>query len=437
MLDHHAEAIPASPASPAAGVAALTGPVDVVGAAYAGKLALFVVQAGWILAAMDYSIYAFALPLILDDLNISIPDAGLIFFLSLQGTFIGSLVVPILADYFGRKRAMMGNVLLYSITTGAVAFAPTAWFLTLARFFVNFGVGGEQPVGASYISEEWDPRTRARAMGFMQSGFAIGTLLAALLLATVGAAYGWRALFLIGVLPALLVLVIRFKLPESRKWTAHQDQRRQALATNRADATEGFTLKQLFAPDLLRATIIGTILLIVGNTAGGGIFAWAPTFLNTERGLDIASVGWFGVVLALGQLAGYNGFGFLADALGRRPAFAIYFSCGILSVLVFGLVTNLPLLAFATFFVGFALAGVFSGFIIYLSELFPTRARATGMGWCMGIGLFFWALVPFILGVLAPGRDFGVLFVVSVIVACVIGLVTLLFAPETRGKELV
>jgi MFS family permease len=174
----------------------------------------------------------------------------------------------------------------------------------------------------------------------------------------------------------------------------------------------------------------------VGNVAGGGVFAWAPTFLKLERGLDIASVGWFGIVLALGQLLGYNAFGVIADLLGRRLTMAIYFALGILSVIVFGLGTNLTLLGFAPFFVGFTLAGVFSGFIIYLSELFPTRARATGMGWCMGIGLFFWALVPYILGILAPSGDFGTLFAISTPAACVIGLITLAFAPETKGQEL-
>lgn len=401
-----------------------------------GIIALLVVQAGWILAAMDYSIYNFALPLIIQDLKISLPTAGLIFFLSLQGTFVGSLIVPILADYFGRVRSMVGNILLYALTTGAVAFAASGAFLTIARFLVNFGVGGEQPVGASYISEEWDSRTRGRAMGFMQSGYAIGTLLAAILLATVGANYGWRPLFIIGILPAFLVVVIRFWLPESRKWSKMREQRMQTIRSNERAPGEKFVIAQLFAPDLRKFTIIGTILLIVGNAAGGGIFAWAPTFLKLERGLDIASVGWFGIVLALGQLVGYNAFGFIADIIGRRPTMAIYFVLGILSVVAFGLVTNLPLLGFSTFFVGFALAGVFSGFIIYLSELFPTRARATGMGWCMGIGLFFWALIPFLLGVLAPESNFGTLFAISTPVACVIGLITLIFAPETKGRIL-
>lgn len=426
-----------------------------------GGLALFIVQAGWILAAMDFSIYNFALPLILEDLDISIPTAGLIFFLSLQGSFVGSITVPIIADYIGRKKAMMGNITLFSLTTGAVAFATGPVYLVIARFFVNFGVGGEQPVGAAYIAEEWNPKTRGRAMGFMQSGFALGTLLASLLLATVGAAYGWRPLFLIGVLPAFLVLIIRIWLPESEMWEQVRRQRRgrRSIPPPDAVATPGppapaeiaapaasvvlsedeqrFTLRQLFTPGLIRATIIGTILLIVGNTAAGGIFAWAPTFLSIERGFDIATIGWFGVVLATGQLIGYNAFGWIADAIGRRPTFALYFSFGIVSVIVFSFVINVAMLAVAILFVGFTTAGTFAGFIIYLSELFPTSARATGVGWCMGIGLFFWALVPFVLGLLQPGSDFGTLFAWSAGGALVIGLITLLFAEETRGKTLV
>ena len=155
-----------------------------------GGVALTLVLMGWLFSGMDYSIYASALPLILNDLHISIPSGGVIFFLSLQGLWVGSIVVPIVADYFGRRRVMMGNILIYALTTGAVALSQTAWFLTLARFLVNFGVGAEQPVGATYISERWNEKTRARAMGFMQSGFAVGLLLASLLLATLAPRFG-------------------------------------------------------------------------------------------------------------------------------------------------------------------------------------------------------------------------------------------------------
>jgi MFS family permease len=396
---------------------------------------LLVVQAGWTFAGMDFYIYNFSLPLILLDLKISVPTAGVIFFLSLQGTFVGSLVVPLLADVFGRRRAMMGNILLYALTTGAVAFAASAAFLTVARFLVNFGAGGEQAVGATYIAEERNPRRRW-ALGFLQSGVAIGTLLASLLLATVGATFGWRPLFLIGVLPALLVVAIRLRLPESGKWSLFREQRRQTPRTQTGQARERFPLAQIFASDLRKFTLIGMVLLVAANFANGGILSWAPVFLHQERGLDIASIGWYGIVLAVGQLVGLNVCGWLADRIGRRATLGLFWSLGILSVVAFGLVTNLLLLAGTAFFVGFSLAGIFSGCLIYLSEVFPTPARATGMGWCLGIGLFSFSLAPLLLGVLAPESSFGVLFAVSASAACLIGLITLLFAPETKGREL-
>src|SRR5260370_4976051 len=377
-----------------------------------GVFALMVVEAGWIFAGMDYSIYNFALPLILGDLKISLPTAGFIFFLSLQGSFAGSLVVPLLADAFGRKRTMMGNILLYALTTGVVGLAASAAFLTLARFLVTLGVAGEQAVGATYIAEEWNSRTRGGVIGFMQSGIAIGTLLASFILVTVGANFGWRPLFLIGVLPALLVVVIRFRLPESRKWSEIRARQRASTANIR-QARERFPFAQLFAPDLRKFTISGLVLLIAANFANGGIFSWAPTFLKQERGLDISSIGWYGIVLATGQLAGFNVCGLLADRIGRRTALVLFWSLCILSVASFGLDTNLLLLGCAAFFVGFSLTGIFSGCLIYLSEVFPTRARATGMGWCLGIGLFSFSIAPLLLGVLAPESSFGLLFAVS------------------------
>jgi MFS family permease len=420
---------------PAAGpVPVETAPAERAGGlGSSGAYALALVSAGWIFAGMDYTIYSFALPLILTDLKISIPTAGLVFFLSLQGTFIGSLLVPVLADYFGRRRAMMANILLYSLTTGAVALAASAWYLTIARFLVNFGIGAEQPIGATYISEQWNPKTRARAMGFMQSGFAIGTLFATLLLATLGAAFGWRILFIIGALPALLVVGLRFWLPESRKW---QEQREQRRAGTVEAKNAGFPMGQLFRPDLRRATVLGTVLLIMGNTAGGGILAWAPTFLKLQRGLDISSVGWFGVVFSIGLFVGYNLAGVMADLTSRRISLMLAFGLGIVSQLAFGLVTNLVLLAIAIFLVGVAGGGQFANFIVYLSEMFPTRARATGVGWCMGIGLFFWAAVPLILSYLAPTGNFGNLFAVFGGGACLIGIITAFLGPETKGKAL-
>ena len=222
----------ASVAAPATGMAAL-------GAS--SGFALTLVLLGWVFAGMDYTIYSYALPLILSDLNISIPAAGLIFFLSLQGTFIGSLVAGALADARGRRHVMMGNILLYALSTGAVALAQSASFLTLVRFLVTFGVGAEQPVGATYISEVWDnPRTRGRALGFMQSGFAIGTLFATLLLAIIAGRYGWRPLFIIGAIPALLVVGFRYWLPESRRWEANQ--RENASRASAGEKSPGFPI---------------------------------------------------------------------------------------------------------------------------------------------------------------------------------------------------
>jgi MFS family permease len=409
-------------------------PTGVAALSATSGFALTLVLLGWVFAGMDYTIYSYALPLILTDLNISIPTAGLIFFLSLQGTFIGSLLAGALADALGRRRVMMGNILLYALSTGTVALAQAAGFLTVVRFLVNFGVGAEQPVGATYISEVWNPKTRGRAMGFMQSGYAIGTLLATLLLALIAERFGWRLLFIIGAIPALLVVGFRMWLPESRRW---EDQQREKA--NRAAAGQkaaGFPMRELFGRDLLRVTTIGTVLLIMGNTAGGGIQAWAPTYLKVQHGLDISTVGWLGVVQALGLLLGYVGAGWVADALSRRYSLMIFFALGVVSLIIFGLVSGLALLGVAFFVVGVSIGGQFGNFVVYLSELFPTHARATGVGWCMGIGLFFWALVPLVLSALAPTGNFGTLFAIFGGAACVLGIVTAYLGPETKGLEL-
>jgi MFS family permease len=175
------------------------------------------------------------------------------------------------------------------------------------------------------------------------------------------------------------------------------------LAFDQTSSSLTFFLRN---PGLLRLTIIGTVLLIMGNTAGGGIQAWAPTYLQVQQGLDISTVGWLGVVQSLGLLLGYNAAGWVADALSRRYSLMIFFGLGVVSLIVFGLVSNLVLLGVALFVVGVSTGGQFGNFIVYVSELFPTQARASGVGWCMGIGLFFWALVPLVLSSLAPTGNF-------------------------------
>jgi MFS family permease len=259
-------------------------------------------------------------------------------------------------------------------------------------------------------------------------------MIASLLLATIAPVYGWRPLFLIGAIPALLVVGFRFWLPESEKWKEHQEQKRAQSAE--ATRSSGFTMGQLFTPDLRKATLVGTILLLAGNTAGGGILAWAPTYLKVARGLDIGAVGWLGVVQALGLLFGYNMSGVLSDWTSRRVSLMVAFGLGIVSLIAFGLVTNLVLVAIALFLVGAALGGQFGNFITYLSELFPTAARATGVGWCMGIGLVAWSIVPLVLGFLAPTGNFGTLFAILGGTACLIGIITAFLGPETKDRPL-
>jgi MFS family permease len=192
----------------------------------------------------------------------------------------------------------------------------------------------------------------------------------------------------------------------------------------------------LFGRDLLRVTAIGTVLLVMGNTAGGGIQAWAPTYLKVQHGLDISAVGWLGVVQGLGLLLGYVSAGWVADVLSRRYSLMIFFGLGVVSLIVFGLVSGLVLLGAAFFVVGISTGGQFGNFVVYLAELFPTHARASGVGWCMGIGLFFWALVPLVLSALAPTGNFGTLFAIVGGVACILGIVTAYLGPETKGLEL-
>ena len=238
---------------------------------------------------------------------------------------------------------------------------------------------------------------------------------------------------MIGALPALIVVAFRFWLPETSRFEEMRKKREQGAL---AKEEQGFPIAQLFTPTLRRATIIGMIILLAGNAAGSGILAWAPTYLKVNRGLDIASVGWLGTIDAMGLFVGYNLAGIVSDWTSRRTSLMIFFALGIVALIAFGLAGSIALLAVAYFVVGVAGGGQFGNFITYLSEMFPTSARATGVGWCMGIGLVAWSIVPLVLGLLAPTGNFGTLFAVLGGSACLLGIIGTFLGPETKGQAL-
>ena len=410
-------------------------------------LVLFVAWLGWVFDSMDATIYAIVLhPALHELLRTSAGGAtpetigwygGLIFSIFLIGWAIGGVTFGVIADRFGRTKTLIATILIYAVFTGLAALSQDWWHLAVYRFLTALGIGGEWAAGAALVAEVWPEEKRAKAAGLLQSAWAAGFFLAALFNLLLRG-YGWRALFVVGILPAVAALLVRLWVKEPERWMqAH----RQDVATGTGSREK---LASLFRGELLRPTLVGSILAFVAVFGLWGATNWTPTLIGTlpdVQGLTrealSARVSYAIMALNAGALFGYLSFGPLADRFGRRPVFALM-CAGSLVMLPITFVTPREYLHVLLLLpvLGFFNNGIFSGFPIYLPELYPTRLRATGAGFCFNAGRVFASVGPFMTGWLTAATG-SVGYAVSLIgLIYVVGLLVLPFAPETRGRPL-
>jgi MFS family permease len=378
--------------------------------------------------------------------------AGLVIAMTLLGWGIGGLIGGVVADYFGRKRTMMLAILAYSIMTGLSAFAWDWMSFAALRFLVGVAIGSEWVTGASIVSELWPDRARGRGVGLMQCGFGIGFFLASFIWLFVGAVGpdGWRYMFFIGVLPALMTLWVRRAIPESDRWEQVNTQRRAAVKRKRGGETLGaeeralarITLVDLFADREVRRRIILASLMSLGTTfAFWAIGAWIPPYVAAAaaktglHGQQWAS--YAGMANTGASVIGYVVFGFLADALGRKAVTIFYVVAAFLSVpLMFLWADGLPVMVLAAAVSGTFVTGQYTWMAAWLPELFPTRVRATAAGFVFNMPRLIAWLGPIISGwIIANLGGFSHAAVVIALVYAV-SLAAALFLPETKGKPL-
>lgn len=382
---------------------------------------------GWMLDAMDVMLYAFALTAIRDEFGMTSGGAGALVSVTLIASAIGGVGFGILADRLGRARALVYSILTYSVFTAFTATAGSIWELALWRTLVGFGLGGEWSAGSVLVAETWPAQHRGKAIGIMQSGWAIGYILAALLAAAVIPRWGWRMLFVAGVAPALLALWIRRAVPEPEIWRRKREHRTP--------------LSALWRPDIRRNGAIAAAMATTLLFAYWGLFTWIPAYLASpvERGGAgmslVRSSAWI-VPMQTGAFFGYLLFGFLADRFGRRPVFLFFVLAAAAVTPAFGLSGSHPgALLILGPLVGFFGHGYFSVFGAMLAELFPSTIRATAQGLCYNVGRAASAFAPFVIGTLADSIGVGAaLAFTALFFLASTGFILLL--PETRGEAL-
>ena len=400
--------------------------------------ALAAAKLGWMLDAMDFMLYVVALNHLRSYFGFNDATAGLLATVALVMSGVGGLTFGYVADRFGRTRALMGTIGLFSIASLGAATSQSVWQLMFWRALLGLGMGGEWASGAVLVSETWPPEHRNKAISIMQSGWALGYILAALAAAAILGAESlgreaWRYLFVLGVLPAFFAIWIRRYVREPETWTS-----------SRAAARSGPNpFREIFGPALIRRTLL--IILLGGAVQFGywGVFSWLPAFLARPAeaggaGMGVVgSLGWL-IPVQLGAYAGYLTFGFIADRIGRRQAFVLFMLGAAILAPVYGQMARSPfLLLLLGPLLGYFASGHFSMFGSFVAELFPTRVRATGQGTSYNIGRMAGAVAPYTVGALATVPAIGIGLALGVTSAFFLLAAVLVFTlPDRSGQRL-
>ncbi|MGD0975753.1 MAG: MFS transporter [Candidatus Korobacteraceae bacterium] len=398
--------------------------------------ALVAAGLGYGLEAMDIMLYAMVIVQIMKDLRLTSAMAGVLASLSLFSAAFGGFVFGIIADKWGRTKSMIASILMYSAFTAACGFSQTVVQLAVCRILLGIGVGGEYTAGAALVTESWPPQHRGKAMGLVQANFGIGYALAAVVAMVVLPRFGWRAVFFVGVLPALLTYFVRRSVKEPEIWKRNAQQ-------SRAKGEELSTfavVAKLFSRGQARHTLIATSLCSFLLFAYWGAFTWIPGYLAMPvakggAGLSmVKSLTWV-FIMQFGGVCGHLSFGYISDKLGRRLSSVIfYIMSGVLTV-AFAMIRDPTMLLVIGPFLAYFGYGYYAGLGPILAELYPSSVRATGIGFCYNVGRGVSAFAPAAIGFLALSYGIGggiAITAVAYVLAC--GVVLML--PETKGKVL-
>lgn len=373
--------------------------------------------------SLDLAILAICMPVIIKSMGLSLPDAGLLSSATMIGAALGSILFGWIADNYGRKKAAVWALIGFGFFTGVVYLVNSWGTFMVVRFITGLGIGGIWGPCAALVAEHWKAKYRARAESFMLSTFALGSLIAALMGATLLSRYDWRIIFVLGASAMIAGLLFQRFVPESRK----------VKAAEGAQNKERVGLGTLFSKDLAKLTVLATLASACQMGGYWGVNAWIPTFLVKERGLSLTYMGMWSIVIFAGAFVGYQLYAYMADKIGRRKSLIIAFLADAVIVPLYVFIPNANFLFWLGPVMGLSFGGVFGLFGSFFTELFPEKVRALSGGFCFNMGRLGAVIAPYTVGVLAKqhGLSFGI-GIASVIF--LLGAVIMLFLPETLEK---
>jgi MFS family permease len=379
--------------------------------------------------AMDLSLLAMALQPIMNDLGMSQSKVGLLATATLLGMAVSGILAGWYADNYGRRNALLAGLLSFSVLTMAIAATNSFLEILVLRFLAGLGLGGLWGVISAYITETWPAAQRGRAAAFVLSSWAIGQGTASFLAGKIIPAFGWRALFLCAGIGLIFVAYLYFFVPESETWKAQRDVRRRGADAKQLD---NVTVRELFAGGYTKNTILATLVSGMALSAYWGAATWLPTYLVMERGLSMTDVGMFMTVQSVGMFIGYQLMGFIADRFGKKNALIISLLGSATMLVVYAMTQDRTVLLWMGPI--YALFLPFAGTMAaYYGELYPTRIRSTGAGFCFNTGRGISAFAPFIVAGIATANSLQTSLMLCAIPFFLGGVLTTLLPPTDTG----
>ena len=389
---------------------------------------------GWALDALEVQMFGLAIPALIAAFALSKGEAGAISSVTLITSALGGWVGGTLSDRYGRVRTLQWMILWFSAFTFLSAFVSGYEQLLAVKALQGFGIGGEWAAGAVLMAEAIQPKYRGKVMGTVQSAWAVGwgaaVALYTLIYTFVPAEMAWRVMFLVGLLPALMIVYVRRQVPEPESFARKQN-------SQAGPQTFFASLAGIFRPELLRVTLLGGLLGLGAHGGYHAVMTWLPTFLKTEKHLSVLSSGGYLAVIIVAFFCGCVASGFMVDKIGRRKNIILFAFCCVATVqaYLFLDLSNTAML-FLGFPLGFFAAGIPASLGSFFNELYPADVRGAGVGFCYNFGRVLSAVFPFMVGHMSESMSLGSAIGIDAGIAYGVAVIAALALPETRGRNL-
>lgn len=382
---------------------------------------------GWLFDALDVGILSFVVAALAVDWNLTPTQMGWIGSVNSIGMAVGAVLCGILADKYGRKNVFMWTLLIFSLASGLSAFTTTLTAFLILRFIIGAGLGGELPVASTLVSESVEPHERGRIVVLLESFWAAGWILAAVISYFIIPEYGWRVALVLTAIPALYAVYLRVKLPDSKKYEAISKEARTSVMQN---------IKMVWTKKYARATTMLWVLWFMVVFSYYGMFLWLPSVM-VMKGFSLIQSFEYVLIMTLAQLPGYFTAAWLIEKMGRKWVLAVYLTGTALSALAFGFATDATMLVMFGMLLSFFNLGAWGAMYAYTPENYPTMIRGTGVGLAAGVGRVGGVIGPLVVGSLtAAGYGLGSIFTIFAIAIALAVIAVLVLGKETKQLEI-